>query len=148
MHDFLVFDGFNVPFPWSCLPWNLAVSPSGCERGKPARAVPHHIPVWMGKEGLPGGTIAALGGQGNREPCNTGGGGPRPSLQSWEALTGCRTQRGQRCGHRRPTAGTRTAPQHRCSLASSTTCPRYCFSACHISLLIHRDKAGLNQEGF
>lgn len=67
-------------------------------RSQPPPGVPHRIPVWVGKEGLPGGTVAPLGEQGDRERCDTVRGGPRPNLRSWEALAGCRTQCGRHCG--------------------------------------------------
>lgn len=127
----------------------LHSAPSGVQRREARRAVPHRIPVRVGAGRFAWRDSGSSGGgQGDREQCHTVGRGPRPSLRSREAWAGCRSPPGQRSGRGSSTAGTRTAPQHLCSLGGSTTCSCYCSFACHICLLKQPGKAVLYLEGF
>lgn len=94
--------------------------------------------------------MAALGGKGDGQQCNTAGRGPWPSLLSREAPAGCRTQPGRCSGRGGSTAGpvscsTSLLPQQEHHLFTGSC---YCSYACHASLLKHLRKAVLYPEGF
>lgn len=94
--------------------------------------------------------MAALGGKGDGQQCNTAGRGREPSLLSREVLAGCGTQSG-RCSGRgdsaaRPVSSSTSLLLRRHHHLFTGSC--YCSCACHVSLLKHLRKAIRYLEGF